>query len=528
MVPRCTTNATNCVAASSTPSSLTLNGPKGYAHARIEADIQHRHSGDGSASSPNSASTFLRIVEDRPYFPLLQLDPTKNESVVDVARTVLSAYNKNSRSNNSTDAGDVNSCEGKVTVITGGLTNALFKVDLNSSTDEATNNNTSVLVRVFGSEGMIDRDIDTANFARLCNKSTTGGHNVTNQFTVIHSQLDLLGRFANGRIETWIPNMRQAHHVNDFGATAANCTELSREVARQLARLHYGFDIPEYLVSKKGGGVEMTPTLWRVIEDWTGELKNALEDETFVNDAALVKLFEEVVVSKNNASGTSPAPTTEAIVSELTNELKWLQKVVETKHPDATVVFAHNDVNAANILLDASTTNTDNNDSNSPYNEQTVCLIDFEYGAINYAMFDVANFYCEHCGGNDNAAPDYTLFPEHERQIDFLREYLKAKRGILRAKGEDEEQTAATDAEMIARLLSQVQLFRMASNLYWGVWGVLQAAGDVIDGTFNKENAKLRLLGNVGMNNWDNLRYGMNRLGGYWECKERLLTIGEV
>ena len=98
----------------------------------------------------------------------------------------------------------------------------------------------------------------------------------------------------------------------------------------------------------------------------------------------------------------------------------------------------------------------------------------------------------------------------------------------MRAKGEDEEQTAATDAEMIARLLSQVQLFRMASNLYWGVWGVLQAAGDVIDGTFNKENAKLRLLGNVGMNNWDNLRYGMNRLGGYWECKERLLTIGEV
>ena len=81
---------------------------------------------------------------------------------------------------------------------------------------------------------MINRDEETAIFARLCDPK--GG--AIGSGSVVHNQLDLLGRFRNGRVETWIPNMRQAHHVDDLGRQEG----LVMEVARQLARLHYGYD----------------------------------------------------------------------------------------------------------------------------------------------------------------------------------------------------------------------------------------------------------------------------------------------
>ena len=65
----------------------------------------------------------------------------------------------------------------------------------------------------------------------------------------------------------------------------------------------------------------------------------------------------------------------------------------------------------------------------------------------------------------------------------------------------------------------------MASNLYWGIWGCLQAADEVTDGTFQMDNdAMLRLEGKKDTTKWDNLRYGRNRLGRYYACKKELLA----
>ena len=50
-----------------------------------------------------------------------------------------------------------------------------------------------MLVRIFGAEGMIDRDVETSTFASLA----AAGHTPP-----------YYGRFANGRLEGWMGGMR--------------------------------------------------------------------------------------------------------------------------------------------------------------------------------------------------------------------------------------------------------------------------------------------------------------------------------
>jgi hypothetical protein len=68
-----------------------------------------------------------------------------------------------------------------------------------------------------------------------------------------------------------------------------------------------------------------------------------------------------------------------------------------------------------------------------------------------------------------------------------------------------------------------VQTFQMVSHLYWGTWGILQGATELLEGTCEIEIVKSRLHGEIGTNCWDNLRYGKNRLDRYRKHKQSLL-----
>ncbi|KAL7506680.1 hypothetical protein ACHAXN_003931 [Cyclotella atomus] len=443
------------------------SGPSGYAAARAE--------------SRNHANTTVHYVEGRPYFPVLNVDPSDEKAMIETSRTVLNAY---CSSNIPSDTMDV-----KVTRIAGGLTNALFKIDFP---------NTSVLVRIFGAEGMIDRDLETATFARLCGTPHNGGTNPNgadeSSKKVVHPDLDMIGRFANGRVESWIPNMRQST-MQDFDSN------LMGGVARVLARLHYGFEVPSYLYKAECREVDgrrerikvLRPNLWEVIYAWIDELKDSLAQDKF--DIDLIQLFCEATLGRVGCSK-------EEIIASLRQETKWLQSTVKMSHPDATVAFTHNDLCTANILLDQS-------------RDADPCIIDYEYGSISYTMYDVANFFCELCGGNDNGAPNIELFPSMERQRQFLKEYVTEKKRIVERVGNDR-------VDDISQLQSEIKLFQMASNLMWGIWGVLQASGEVTIESFCKETAKLRLDGKIDDDSFDYLRYGMNRLKNYRICKESL------
>jgi ethanolamine kinase len=111
-------------------------------------------------------------------------------------------------------------------------------------------------------------------------------------------------------------------------------------------------------------------------------------------------------------------------------------------------------------------------------------LIDFEYGGTNYAAFDIANHLNEHAGGttsHENGIPDYTKFPNIERQFAFCLEYVRTTRAMTSG-GDVDGDDANDDAQAEARdLLERVQKFLLVNHLYWGLWAVNQAAVEGCD-----------------------------------------------
>ncbi|KAL7476127.1 hypothetical protein ACHAW6_002006 [Cyclotella cf. meneghiniana] len=488
-----------------TRSCSSFVGPDGYARARSQ-----------SHASNNKGSRFKMVrVENRPYFPLLTVDPSDEASMASIATIIVDAYCADAYGDGDTDDSDVdvNIAEAaRITRISGGLTNALFKVDFRPASpcmSALSRRPSSVLIRIFGAEGMIDRDVETATFARLCGT----GRKDNPYAAVVHPSLDLIGRFANGRVESWIPGMRQST-IQDF-----DHGPFMEGVATGLARLHHGFEIPDYLYSQNGrdenANKVLRPTLWKVTGAWIEELEAFLDKGVVCDNDDLMQLFYIAAIGREAKENDNPSAMKDEIISHLKTEMNWLQSMVEDRHPSATVAFSHNDLCTANILLHASS--QDNSD------KSTMCIIDYEYGSINYTMYDVANFFCELCGGNDNGIPNLLGYPSEQRQRDFIKKYIReSKKVLLKKNGGGIDVTDQDEDEFIHELQSQIRLFQLASNLIWGVWGLVQASGEVIRGKYCKKNINLRLLGKIDLDVFDNLRYGKNRLGNYLICKEMM------
>jgi len=286
-------------------------------------------------------------VDGEAYFPFLHLDPDDEEESAKQVVTDCFQLEK--------DSAQVL----KVTTVPGGITNRLFHV----SGIDARNYPSSVLVRIFGALGLIDRDVETSTYAALAKQGIA---------------LRYYGRFANGRLEEWLGGMKTLSE-SDMAVP-----EISKAIAQHVARLHSRFAIPEHL--KEHHDPTKPPTLWTQLRSWL--------------DQSLASKFE-------NDHDTQRAQALE--LSKLNEELEWLRSTVVSK--DAKVGFCHNDLLAANILWCESS--------------KTLQLIDFEYGGINYLSYDIANHFNEFAGGTSgDATPDYTRFPSPELQRSFVTEYL--------------------------------------------------------------------------------------------------------
>ena len=79
----------------------------------------------------------------------------------------------------------------------------------------------------------------------------------------------------------------------------------------------------------------------------------------------------------------------------------------------------------------------------------------------NFRGFDIGNHFNEWAGFDC----DWSACPTAAEQRHFLREYLPA------GTGDAEVEAARREAE----------LYAMASHLYWGLWGVIQARHSSID-----------------------------------------------
>jgi len=131
--------------------------------------------------------------------------------------------------------------------------------------------------------------------------------------------------------------------------------------------------------------------------------------------------------------------------SELRTSISELKAELETL--GCPVVFCHNDALLANIVVTPG---------------GGVTFIDMEYGAANYAAFDIANHFCEFVGCEGKL--DFErFFPSKEFQQAWLAEYLDSK-----------------DEPLIERWLTWVSKFVLASHLMWSIWAVIQAESSTI------------------------------------------------
>jgi len=305
------------------------------------------------------------IVAGRPYYPNLFVD--KNDVLKSIIYTTLHILFHHGNN-------DVDRLQKDITPtlevkrVSGGLTNALYQVsgfsrviDLDFESEYDFD---SVLVRVFGAEGIIDRDVETATFAALADNGIAPSY---------------YGRFGNGRLEGFLDNCIPLK-LTDF-----HISETNLEIAVKMAELHAGFKVPSEL---KEWHNEDEPGLWNQLFSWMEQAKS-------------------ITVYKTNKDNDRARSLLD--LNTMEKELNWIRSIISD---ESVVGFCHNDLLPANVMKHESS--------------GAVKLIDFEYGGVNFIAFDIANHFNEWAGGpeNDEGRTNYDLFPSLEQQKAFISTYV--------------------------------------------------------------------------------------------------------
>jgi len=160
------------------------------------------------------------------------------------------------------------------------------------------------------------------------------------------------------------------------------------------------------------------------------------------------------------------------------DEINFLLEVVPKDKE--SVVFSHNDLHSANILLCNKT--------------DKIILIDFEYGAYNYRAYDIANLLNESMFNYDvKEYPYYTCeeqnYPTYSDMIDFIKYYLfyfkfgqaeyddvhllndeSYLKTLIEEKGNIKEFN-----QEVEKIFEEVRVCAMLSHYYWTIWSVVKS-----------------------------------------------------
>lgn len=253
----------------------------------------------------------------------------------------------------------------EISIISGGLSNLLYKCSLPDHVTPVGAEPPRVLLRIYGAilQGVDSLVSESVMFAILAEREL-GPH--------------LYGIFPEGRLEQYLPSKRL-------------CTEqlqnpdLSAEIANKMARFHR-MVMPFNKEPK---------WLFKTMDRYMEQIKTI----TFVREAH-IKKFKKLMKY------------------DLPTELVNLRALLaETPSP---VVFCHNDVQEGNILM---------LDGRDPDSSDKLMLIDFEYSSYNYRGFDFGNHFCEWVYDyTHDSWPFYKAnldnYPNREQQLHFFRNYL--------------------------------------------------------------------------------------------------------
>jgi len=401
------------------------------------------------------ASNNATLVDDRPYFPQLSVTPNdssngsaeghhnsnlahSSSSIIATALAII-FYQSEPPNNLAQNL--------KIKTVTGGITNALYCI----SGFKPIQPYDSVLIRVFGAEGMINRDVETSTFAHLASSGIAPHY---------------FGRFANGRIEGFL------EYCSPLVVMDLQKRTNMEAIARQMAHLHQGFQVPPELQEYHN---HSKPGLWTQLHDW-------------MNQASKI---DQKLGYKSKGDAERAARLLNLKFVE--QQLKWVEEEVIPK--DSRVAFCHNDLLPANIMK---------------HNETGIIqLIDFEYGGINFVGFDIANHFNEFAGGPEKKSgdPDYSLFPDESEQKLFITSYVRESRLLAGNRSDNGDNDTDTDTDSqdqeVAKFSKEIHAFVLANHLYWGLWAVNQAATE-------------------GTEEFDYLAYAWHRFNRYTEDKQEL------
>ncbi|AET39322.1 choline/ethanolamine kinase Ecym_4258 [Eremothecium cymbalariae DBVPG len=333
-----------------------------------------------------------------------------------------------------------------LTMITGTMTNAIYKVERNKHTRLP-----SLLLRVYGPnvESIIDRAYELETLARL-------------SFQNIGPSL--FGCFNNGRFEQFLENSKTLtkDDIRDW--------KTAQRIARRMKEFHGGVPLLEW--EKKHC------IAWSRIDKWVSKMDSS-----------------EWIQNIDHLKGALLTSDWTHFKNIINKYRLWLDATGESSKP---LVFCHNDTQYGNLLftspvitpttstpLAASSSATSLSDSlfltesnislediiNPSVEDQKqdskLVVIDFEYAGPNPAAYDLANFLSEwmsdyHCTDCYKTFED--KFPKREEILNFVYSYTSH----LRNKQPPVE-------EEVRNLYNSIIRWRPCVSLHWSLWGLIQS-----------------------------------------------------
>ncbi|KAJ6961527.1 choline kinase 2 isoform X1 [Populus alba x Populus x berolinensis] len=167
---------------------------------------------------------------------------------------------------------------------------------------------------------------------------------------------------------------------------------------------------------------------------------------------------------KTAKSLCTPEEAKDFRLDSIEDEISLIEKELSG---DQSIGFCHNDLQYGNVMIDEET--------------RSITIIDYEYASYNPIAFDIANHFCEMTADYHTDTPhilDYSKYPGLEERQRFLHIYLSSSDGL------------PSDIEL-EQLLENVEKYKLASHLFWGLWGIISEHVNEIDFNY-KEYARQR------------------------------------
>ena len=286
--------------------------------------------------------------------------------------------------------------------LTGGETNVIFKVERTDEAELSAFARAAVIVRIFG-PGTSQFMHRWAYKAEICQIPASIGLGPR-----------ILCKFQNGCVEEFIPGSQISP------ADLLSNETLLQKLATTLASLHaegtalLRYELKENLLTEE--------PVWTELEAWYRKAESVIKSELATEHCPMrLQALRRVELS-------------DTIHALLFDNIRTSCKAIASP-----LVFCHRDVHAGNIIFDRA-----KNDS--------PILIDYEYSALAPRAFDLANFFAEFAGFEN----DYSKLPTRKQRREFCKNYL----------GDN-----STDIDLLEE---EIRIWTAVVYAYWALWGIIR------------------------------------------------------